>query len=91
MRKLFIFLLLPFFGIFLSCSRDNKNELYIHSPDKKLSFSLALTEKGELLYSVKKSVDTIQEIKVVENSPLGIVLSDQSFVSSLSHQSTGPV
>ena len=91
MRKLFIFFLIPIFGIFLSCSRDDKNELYINSPDNTLSFSLVLSENGQLHYTVKKLADAVQEIKVVENSPLGIVLSDQSFVSSLSHQSTGPV
>jgi alpha-glucosidase len=91
MMKTRILILAAIFGFLPSCQRDRINEMVVNSPDKKLSFSLCLSSNGELAYSVKKISGVAEKIKIVESSPLGIILSDQSFISSISFQSASPV
>jgi hypothetical protein len=91
MKKTPSIILVALFSFLLSCHTDRKNEMAVNSPDKKLSFSLCLSANGELSYSVKMVSGVVEKIKIVESSPLGILLSDQSFAYSLSFQSASPV
>lgn len=86
MKKMFShFLFIALVTVISSCKPSQKNGYWeLASPDGHILFSLKL-ENGNLSYKVH-IFDSTGEYTVIEDSPLGLVRKDQSFVSGLAFE-----